>query len=77
MKIMIDGVPVEVVSDEEANLAAFVVCVRADSPAAEVFDDNETGVCSRCGAAIVFRPYMPKGPPKICLQCAIASARQP
>jgi ribosomal protein L37E len=74
--VEIAGVPVTVVSDDEAHLADFVVCIRADSSAATDFDDNETGVCSRCSTAIVFRPYIPKGPPRICLPCAIALAEK-
>lgn len=68
-KTEIGGIPVTVVSDDEANLADFVVCALASTPSP--FTDNETGTCSKCGAAIIFRPYIPKGPPRICLQCAM------
>lgn len=71
-KIEIAGIPFTLVSDEDANLVDFVVCVRADTPSR--FDDNETGVCSHCGVAIIFRPHIPKDPPRICLQCAAALA---
>lgn len=60
-------VPITVVSDEEAEEVDAVVCLRAGSPSP--FTDNETGVCSQCGHAIFFRPYMPKKPRKICVQC--------
>ena len=73
-KIEIAGIPVTVVSDEDANLADFVVCARADTPSP--FDDNETGVCSNCGTAIIFRPHIPKGPPRICLECAMKRVTQ-
>lgn len=73
-KIKIGGIPVTVVSNEEANQVDFVVCVRAGTPSP--FDDNETGVCSRCGAAIIFRPDIPKDPPRICLECAAELAKQ-
>lgn len=68
-KIEIAGVPFTVVSDEEANLADMVVCARADMDSP--FDDNETGVCCKCGTAIIFRPYVPKKLPRVCLTCAI------
>ena len=63
---------IKIVSNEEAERADFVVCVRAGSPSP--FPDNETGICSRCGHPIIFRPYMPKAPPKICVECAVGLA---
>lgn len=60
---------ISIVSDEEAEEAEFVVCLRAaEDPKA--FTDNEHGACAHCGEGIIYRPYMPKRPPKICLQCA-------
>jgi uncharacterized protein (DUF983 family) len=52
----------------------FVVCMRADEDP-QYFTDNLRGVCSRCGAAIIFRPYAPKEPEKICVQCAMELAQ--
>lgn len=69
----IAGVPVTVLSDDEANLADYVVCAGADTPSP--FDDNEIGTCCKCGTAIIFRPYMPKAVPRICLPCAIKVPR--
>jgi hypothetical protein len=63
------AIPINVVSDEEAEQADFVVCMPAGAPTP--FDDNETGTCCECGIAVIFRPYNPKRPPRICLQCAI------
>lgn len=60
--------PFKVVGDDEAEQADFVICLRAGSRSP--FKDNLTGVCAHCGAAIIFRPYMPKTPQKICLECA-------
>lgn len=71
-KVEIGGVPVTVVSDEQANLADFVVCASADTPTP--FKDNVPGVCSHCEAAIIWRPYVPKHVPRICLRCAIQLA---
>jgi hypothetical protein len=50
------------------NFFAFSVCVRADGP--DYFRDKEVGTCSRCGVRIKFRHSVPKGPPKVCMQCA-------
>lgn len=52
---------------------AAVVCVRKeDDPG--VFKDNLDGVCSMCGHAIVYRPTVPKGPPKVCVECIVVPA---
>lgn len=61
---------ISVVSDEEAEKASAVVCMRKgfESP----FDDNVEGVCSVCNHAIIYRPYMPIAPPKICYECMVA-----
>jgi len=59
--------PIKVVSHDEAERCSYVVCMRKGSYSP--FTDNETGVCSHCGTAIFFRPYMAKTPPKICLEC--------
>lgn len=58
---------VKVVSDEEAERADYLVCLRADLPTP--FDDNETGECCKCGVAVQFRPYSPKAPPRVCFEC--------
>jgi hypothetical protein len=47
----------------------YVVCVLKTTPA--VFDDDEFDVCSICKREIRFRPYMPKEPPKICVECLV------
>lgn len=45
----------------------FVICTFASDPTP--FTDNVRGVCSRCGAAIQWRPYVPTKPKKVCLGC--------
>ena len=59
---------VKFVDDEEAEKASYVVCMPAGPSA---FDDNETGECSVCARKIMFRPTVPKTPPKVCLMCAM------
>lgn len=58
---------VKVVSDEEGEQADVVVCIRTGmfSP----FADNLTGHCLQCGHPILYRPYAPKKPAKICIVC--------
>jgi len=62
--------PIKIVSEQEAEAVDFVVCMRVGSMESP-FDDNVTGVCAHCGHAIFFRPYMPKHPQKICVECAV------
>lgn len=64
---------VHVVSQEEAEKAAAVVCCRTGLPSH--FADNVTGACAHCGHAIFFRPHVPKSPPKICIECAMDLGR--
>jgi hypothetical protein len=64
---------VRMVSDEEAERAAYLVCCRkVDDPGA--FDDDLTGHCVSCRSVVIFRPSSPKTPPRLCLQCAAALA---
>lgn len=59
---------IKIVSNEVAEQAAFVVCMRkADDPG--YFKDNDEGTCSHCHETVVFRPETPKKPPRICVQC--------
>jgi hypothetical protein len=30
---------------------------------------NKHGFCSLCSREIIYRPYMPKQPPKVCIEC--------
>jgi len=58
---------VKVVSQEEAEKCDYVVCMPADSPSP--FTDNLRGHCSVCNQPIIFRPHVPKKPPKVCIHC--------
>jgi hypothetical protein len=66
-KVIIGPGTVEVVSAEQAEEADLVVCMRLGSPSP--FTDNELGVCHDCQHPIIFRPYVPKKPIKVCLEC--------
>ena len=65
---------IKVVSEVEAELADAVVCLPLPDPM--YFPDNKTGVCSRCGIGIFFRPHVPILPPKVCIHCASDMARE-
>lgn len=59
----------KVVSNEEAEEADFVVCVRSDQ--ATPFTDNLHSPCSECGVSVQYRPHAPKKPKRICMECAV------
>ncbi len=59
---------IRICTDAEAEAADFMLCARLeDDPG--TFTDNHLGNCCVCGAVVIFRPYMPKTPKRICLQC--------
>lgn len=61
---------IPIVTEAEAEESDYAVCCRqADDPGE--FTDNLVGQCCACGEAVIFRPYMPARPPKICVQCLI------
>lgn len=66
----IAGIPVTVVSQDEAENAGMVGCIRYHGVML-YFSDNEIGTCSRCGHQVQFRPYAPKKPPKVCMECLL------
>jgi hypothetical protein len=73
-KLTIDGLDIEIVPYETADRAAYVVCVPWSTPA--IFHDDIRGTCVACGVTVRFRPYMPKTPPRICVECALGLARK-
>jgi hypothetical protein len=66
-RVIIGPATVEVVSAEDAEKADIVVCMRLG--ASTPFTDNLVGTCNDCGHPIIFRPYAPKKPTKVCLEC--------
>ena len=71
--VTIGGVLVEVVSDAEAERAAYVVCVQWSDP--PMFPDNIRASCCACGCALQHRPHVPKKPARICVRCAYGTVR--
>lgn len=65
-----EGATIRVVSMEEAERAACVVCMP---PGPSRPPGNVTTTCHDCGAPIMFHaPTAPKTPPKVCWSCADA-----
>jgi hypothetical protein len=56
-----------VISDEEAEKAAYVVCILWSSD--HYFLDNIMDTCCRCFRAVQLRPHAPKKPKRICMEC--------
>jgi formylmethanofuran dehydrogenase subunit E len=69
---VVHGVPVKIVTDEEAEKAEVIVVVRATVPL--MMADNLTGTCSVCGEEVQFRPHAPKTPKRVCLDCVLDGA---
>lgn len=70
-RIMLRGLPIEIVSVEESEKSDLVVCCLL--PDDSGFTDNLTGTCARCERPIYFRPppSTPAKPMKVCSICAV------
>jgi hypothetical protein len=66
-KLTIGGIPLEVLSDDEANECDFIICMPATTPSP--FDDNLTDFCCKCGIKVIYRWHAPRQPPKLCIDC--------
>jgi len=65
--------PIEIVSEEEAEKAEAVVCNTTDIPSMLPQSRLAYGNCAWCGKAIYWsRITAPKKPPKVCIHCMIA-----
>lgn len=60
---------IDIVTQDEAELADFVVCVRIGTPTP--FKDNLEGECCKCRHRVILRPHAPKIPKRICMECAL------
>ena len=60
---------ITVASDEDCEACGFAVCVLVGTPT--IFTDNLVGECAHCRRPIIFRPYIPKKPTKICWRCLL------
>jgi len=66
--ITVQGVEIEVVSEDEAEKSDWFVCMPWKG--VHYFDDDAMGHCTVCGIEVRYRPSAPKKPPRICLKCA-------
>lgn len=64
-------VPIQIVSDAEAEQCDFAVCALKSPQLEAMWPDNVEAVCCDCHRAIVHRPNAPKAPPKICAECMV------
>lgn len=69
IKVVDRTVTLEVVSQEAAEGAQFVICMPAPAGAPLILADNAVAACHDCGQRIQHRPTAPVRPPKICLDC--------
>jgi hypothetical protein len=69
-EITIDGVPIKIVSEPEAELSDFVVCMPDTGPPYPPTAHN-FGACRKCGTKIYWSNSSPIFPPKICAPCAL------
>jgi hypothetical protein len=72
-KVIIGGVPVTIVSDDQAETADYVVCVSWSTPS--IFSNDQRATCCACGVAVRHRPYIPKKPAKLCMECCLKMAK--
>lgn len=64
-----------VAGDKDQDKAEMIVCAEATPDAFRVKGTVEA-TCSKCGVAVLLSPDSPKGPPKVCMPCAIKLAEK-
>lgn len=72
MKTKIAGVPVTVVSAEEAEKCEYVICAPADGRPR--VPGSITVQCCKCGVSCWLAPSTPVKPAKICYNCMTRDA---
>lgn len=66
-KVTLHGIPITIVSDDDAEDCEYLVCMPAGYPSK--FTDNFKGFCCRCGCEVIYRWYAPRKPKRICVAC--------
>lgn len=59
---------VEFVTPEQAEEMDVLVCVPWTTP--PLLPDNQRGTCAMCQGRVQLRPYAPKRPMRVCVDCA-------
>ncbi len=64
------GVPIKLISEVEAELVDYVVCMRDDGPPYPPMADH-FGTCGGCFQRIYWSKSSPILPRRICVECAL------
>jgi hypothetical protein len=72
-QIEVNGVPVTLVCDADAEKADYLICMP-DGPSD--FTDNFKGACAHCGRPIMYRWHAPRTPTRICIDCGVKVAEK-
>ena len=67
-EVVIGGQTFKIATAGESEGCDGVVCANATTPL--LMPDNLTGPCRDCGDMLQYRPYNPKRPPRLCIDCA-------
>jgi hypothetical protein len=60
---------IEIISPSEATSADVVVCVLYRAEDGLMLPDNVLDRCSECHRRVQLRPYVPKQPKRVCVEC--------
>lgn len=77
--LMPGGLLIDIVSAEAAESADLVACARWSDVQKGVpgtLPGTIKGACARCGTPIGWRPYIPKRPEKVCIDCVERDAER-
>lgn len=64
-----------VAGDKDQDKAEMIVCAESTPDAFKV-KGTVAVPCSKCGVMVLLSPDSPKGPPKVCMPCAIELAEK-
>jgi hypothetical protein len=65
-EINVAGIPVQVVSQKEAEEANMLVCGFSSN-----YRDDVQARCRMCDRIVYHRPHAPVKPPRICMDCVV------
>lgn len=76
-KTTLAGLPINIISEEDAEEVDFVLCVRCEDNPGVITRNSIKEECSVCNAPVWFSRTSPIGPKKICLHCMIKLKPKP